>query len=71
MLDGRTALVSDICKDAKIVCFATMASEDDGAARRIRNLNELHKKYYPELVVIGTPTSDFYKAEKGTIDEVR
>ena len=63
MLDGHTTKVSDICKDAKIVCFATMASEDDGAARRIKNLNELHKKYYPDLVVIGTPTSDFYKGE--------
>ena len=31
MLDGSEIKVSELCKEAKVVCFATMASEDDSS----------------------------------------
>ena len=70
MLDGSTANVGELCKNAKLVCFATMASEDTDAVEKIAYLEAMHRKYYPELVVIGTPTNQWIGKEAGTDEEV-
>lgn len=72
LLDGSKVNTKELVKDAKLVVFVVMASQDsENADKNLKELESLYQKYTPDIQIIATPTDEWIGREKGTDDEVR